>query len=266
MRLPYFFIYIPFLYLFLILLIPIIVLIWEGLSKIPYDFFYIATQPMAIFSYQTTLLAALIATIANAIFGLILAWILCRYDFPGKRVLDIAIDLPFALPTSVAGLTLSNIYGDKGVIGAIFNYYNVKLTFNFYGIIIAMIFVSFPFMVRTLQPVIQEIEKELEEAAWALGASSWQTFWLIIFPPLIPAIFTGIALAFSRAIGEYGSIVIISSNIPYQDLTTSVLIAQKLEQYDYKSATIIGTVILFISFFILLIINLLQLWSKSYAK
>nr|WDA98855.1 sulfate transport system permease protein [Sciadococcus taiwanensis] len=256
----------PFYICFLILLTPISVLLWEGLSKIPYDFVEVAIHPIAISSYRITLFTALIATLINTLFGLILAWILVRYEFPGKKILDIAIDLPFALPTSVAGLTLSNIYGDKGIIGSIFNFYNIKLAFNFYGIIIAMVFVSLPFIVRTLQPVIQQIEKDIEEAAWALGASAWQTFWFIIFPPLIPAIFTGIALGFSRAVGEYGSVVIISSNIPYQDLTTSVLIAQKLEQYDYKGATIIGTVILLISFIILLVINLLQLWSKSHAK
>nr|WDB00561.1 sulfate transport system permease protein [Cavernulicola chilensis] len=256
----------PFLYLLVILIIPITTLLVEGIIKMPYEFFEIATQQIALSSYKITLYTALLATIINTLFGLILAWILVRYEFPGKGILDVSIDLPFALPTSVAGLTLSNIYGEKGIIGGILKIFGIQLTFNVPGIIIAMTFVSLPFMVRTLQPIIQEIEKEIEEAAWALGASTWQTFWFIIFPQLIPTILTGVALTFSRAIGEYGSIVIISSNIPYQDLTTSVLIAQKLEQYDYVGATIIGTVILFISFIILFIINLLQLWSKLYAK
>nr|WDA99047.1 sulfate transport system permease protein [Gronococcus sybilensis] len=259
------FIYLPFLYLFVILIIPTLTLLWEGLKIIPNNFLLIATQPIAISSYKITLLAASVAVIVNTCFGLIISWILARYEFPGKRIMNVTIDLPFALPTSVAGLTLSNIYRDDGIVGSFLQSYNISLTENIYGIIMAMIFVSFPFMVRTIQPVIQEVEKEIEEASWVLGAFSWETFYFIILPSLLPTILTGVALSFSRAIGEYGSIVIISSNIPYKDLTTSVLVAQRLEQYDYVGATVIGIMIISLSFIILIAINLLQLWSKSYG-
>ena len=174
--------------------------------------------------------------------------------------------MPFALPTAVAGFTLATVYSDQGWIGALFLNLGVQIIFTRLGVMIAMIFVSFPFVVRTLQPVLQEMEIELEEAAWSLGASPWQSFRKVVFPPLIPALVTGITLAFSRAIGEYGSIVIVASNFPLKDLIASVLIFQNLEQYDYLGATVIGTVVLLLSLILLFSIHFLQSWNQNYKN
>lgn len=258
--------FLSFFYFAFILLLPIFSLL-KIISETSFDeFFKKATEPIALSAYSITISMAFFACIFNLIFGFILAWVLVRYNFPGKKILDIAIDLPFALPTSVAGLTLATVYSEKGWIGVILAHFGIQIVFTKLGIIIAMIFVSFPFVVRTLQPILQEIEKELEEAAWSLGASSWNTFLKVVFPPLIPAILTGTTLAFSRAIGEYGSVVLISSNFPLKDLIASVLIFQYLEQYDYIGATVIGTVVLIISLFLLLTINFLQSWNQKYLK
>jgi sulfate transport system permease protein len=200
----------------------------------------------------------------NGVFGVLVAWVLVRYDFPFKRIIDAAIDLPFALPTSVAGLTLATVYSDNGWIGSLLAPFGIKVAFTRLGVGMAMIFISLPFVVRTLQPVLQEMEKDIEEAAWCLGASKWQTFWRVVLPPLFPAILTGVALGFSRAVGEYGSVVIVASNVPFKDLIASVLIIQRLEQYDYSGATVIGTVLLLISLLILLAINALQAWGRRY--
>jgi len=254
------------LYLFVMLILPILILLSKASEELFDNFFSVASNPVAISAYLTTLTIALISSLINGFFGLILAWILVRYNFKGKRLIDAAIDLPFALPTSVAGLTLATIYGDQGWIGQYFEIYNIKIAFTKIGVCIAMIFVSFPFVIRTIQPSLQEIDKELEEAAWSLGASNWITFWRIIFPALTPTLLTGIALSFSRAIGEYGSVVIIASNIPFRDLTTPVLIFQKLEQYDYTSATVIGTVILLLSLILLFFINFIQSLNQLYVK
>ena len=230
------------------------------------DFWKRATEPIALSAYYVTLSTAFIACIFNLIFGFLLAWVLVRYKFPGKKLLDSAVDLPFALPTSVAGLTLTSIYNNDGWFGPILSTLGIQVVFSRLGILIAMIFVSFPFVVRTVQPVLQELEVELEEAAWSLGASPWKTFKLILFPTLLPSFLTGMTLSFSRAIGEYGSIVIISSNFPFKDLIAPVLVFQYLEQYDYNGATIIGTVILIISLILLISINFLQSWNKKYNK
>lgn len=264
------------LYLIFMLILPILSLLntasknlmGQGLAPPPNqsNFWETATEPVALSAYTVTISMAFFASIFNAFFGFILAWILVRYNFPGKRLLDAAVDLPFALPTSVAGLTLATVYNDQGWIGSFLSNFGIQIVFTKLGILIAMIFVSFPFVVRTLQPVLQEMEIELEEAAWSLGASPWKTFQKIIFPPLIPAILTGLTLAFSRAIGEYGSIVIVSSNIPLKDLIASVLIFQNLEQYDYTRATVIGTVVLILSLMLLLGINFLQSWNQKYLK
>lgn len=253
-------------YLFVMLILPIIILLSKASEELFSNFFIIATNPVAISAYITTLIIAFISSLINGFFGLLLAWVLVRYNFPGKRIIDAAVDLPFALPTSVAGLTLATIYGDQGWIGHYFELFHIKIAFTKIGVALAMIFVSFPFVIRTVQPTLQEIDKELEEAAWSLGASNWNTFWRIIFPPLIPTLLTGMALAFSRAIGEYGSVVIIASNIPFKDLTAPVLIFQKLEQYDYTSATVIGTVILILSLCLLFIINFIQSLNQIYVK
>jgi sulfate transport system permease protein len=233
-------------------------------TESPADFWRIATSPIALATYEVTFVTALIAALINGVFGVLVAWVLVRYDFPFKRIIDAAIDLPFALPTSVAGLTLATVYSDKGWIGSLLAPFGIKVAFTRLGVGMAMIFISLPFVVRTLQPVLQEMEQEIEEAAWCLGASQFQTFWRVVLPPLMPAILTGVALGFSRAVGEYGSVVIVASNIPFKDLIASVLIIQRLEQYDYSGATVIGTVLLLLSLLILLAINLLQAWGRRY--
>ena len=254
---------VSFFYTFLILLLPILALL-HNISEISFDVFINrAFEPVALSAYSTTLSLAFFASIINTFFGFIIAWILTRYEFPGKKLLDASIDLPFALPTSVAGLTLVTVYSDQGWIGRYFKDFDIQIVFTKLGVIVAMIFVSFPFVVRSIQPVLQEIEKELEEVAWSLGASSWETFKRVVFPTLLPATLTGSTLAFSRSIGEYGSIVIISSNFPFKDLITSVLIFQSLEQYDYIGAIVIGTVVLLISLVLLLSINFFQSWKAS---
>ena len=254
------------LYFVFMLIFPILSLLNTASKNLFFNFWETATEPVALSAYTVTISMAFFASIFNTFFGFILAWVLVRYNFPGKRLLDAAVDLPFALPTSVAGLTLATVYNDQGWIGSFLSSFGIQIVFTKLGILIAMIFVSFPFVVRTLQPVLQEMEIELEEAAWSLGASPWKTFQKIIFPPLIPAILTGLTLAFSRAIGEYGSIVIVSSNIPLKDLIASVLIFQNLEQYDYTRATVIGTVVLLLSLILLLGINFLQSWNQKYLK
>lgn len=254
---------ITFCYSFFILLLPIISLI-NKLSEISFEtFIKKALEPVAISAYSTTISMAFLACLINTIFGFIIAWILTRYNFPGKKWIDASIDLPFALPTSVAGLTLVTVYSDQGWIGSVLKDFGVQVVFTKIGVVIAMIFVSFPFVVRSIQPVLQEMEKELEEVAWSLGASPWKTFKRVVFPTLLPATLTGSTLAFSRSIGEYGSIVIISSNFPFKDLIASVLIFQSLEQYDYIGATIIGTVALSISLILLLSINFFQSLSTN---
>jgi sulfate transport system permease protein len=197
--------------------------------------------------------------------GTLIAWVLVRYSFPGKKLIDAAVDLPFALPTSVAGLVLATVYSDNGWIGQFFTPFGIKIAFTRVGVFIAMLFISLPFVVRTLQPVMQEMERETEEAAWSLGASQFQTFFKVLLPPLMPPILTGIALGFSRAVGEYGSVVIISSSIPFKDLIAPILVFQRLEQYDYVGATVVGTVLLMASLFLLLLINALQQWGRRYS-
>ncbi|MBD1860161.1 MULTISPECIES: sulfate ABC transporter permease subunit CysT [Trichocoleus] len=251
-------------YLTIMLLLPVAALIAKASTEKPADFWRIATSPVALATYNVTFVTALIAALINAVFGVLISWVLVRYDFPFKRIIDAAIDLPFALPTSVAGLTLATVYSDNGWIGSLLAPFGIKVAFTRLGVAVAMIFISLPFVVRTLQPVLQDMEKEVEEASWSLGASQFQTFRRVVLPPLMPAILTGVALGFSRAVGEYGSVVIVASNVPFKDLIASVLIIQRLEQYDYSGATVIGTVLLGISLLILLAINLLQAWGRRY--
>lgn len=251
-------------YMALMLILPVSALILKASTEKPADFWRIATSPIALSTYDVTFVTALIASLINGVFGVLIAWVLVRYDFPFKRIIDAAIDLPFALPTSVAGLTLATVYSDKGWIGSLVAPFGIKIAFTRLGVGIAMIFISLPFVVRTLQPVLQEMEHEIEEAAWSLGATQWQTFWRVVLPPLMPAILTGVSLGFARAVGEYGSVVIVAASIPFQDLISSVLIIQRLEQFDYSGATVIGTVLLFFSLLILIGINLLQSWGRRY--
>jgi len=252
------------LYLTIMLFLPMAALLLKASTKNPIEFWQIATSSVALSAYEVTFVTALIAAALNGIFGTLVAWVLVRYDFPLKRIIDAAVDLPFALPTSVAGLTLATVYSQNGWVGSLFAPFGIKIAFTRLGVAVAMIFISLPFVVRTLQPVLQEMDQQIEEAAWSLGASDQQTFWRVILPPLMPAILTGVALGFSRAVGEYGSVVIVASNIPYKDLIAAVLIFQRLEQYDYAGATVIGTVLLGISLLILLAINLLQAWGRRY--
>ncbi|MBD2176210.1 sulfate ABC transporter permease subunit CysT [Pseudanabaena sp. FACHB-1998] len=266
---------ITFTYLAFLLILPIIALIVKSVSEPFESFWKTATSPLALSSYEVTFVTAFAAAAINGVFGTLIAWVIVRYDFFGKRFLEAVVDLPFALPTAVAGLTLATVYSEKGwlgslfaangVIGALFPPTGIKMAFSRIGVWLAMMFISLPFIVRTVQPVLTELEKEIEEAAWSLGASKFQTFMQVILPPLTPAILTGVALGFSRAVGEYGSTVIIASNTPFKDLITPVLIFQRLEQYDYVGATVIGFVMLLISFVSLLAINLLQAWSKRYG-
>ncbi|MEH2393757.1 MAG: sulfate ABC transporter permease subunit CysT [Nostoc sp.] len=251
-------------YLTVMLFIPIAAMFLKASTEPPARFWAIATSEIALATYNVTFFTAIFAALLNGVFGTLIAWVLVRYDFPLKRLIDATVDLPFALPTSVAGLTLATVYSDNGWIGSLLAPLGIKVSFTRTGVAVAMIFISLPFVVRTVQPVLQEMEHEIEEAAWCLGASQWQTFWKIILPPLFPTILTGIALGFSRAVGEYGSTVIISSNTPFQDLIAPVLIFQRLEQYDYSGATVIGIVLLSISLVLLLAINFLQAWARRY--
>lgn len=216
-------------------------------------------QPIVMNACRMTLGTALLATLLNGVLGMIIAWILVRLDFPGKRALDMAVDLPFALPTSVGGLTLMIVYSDRGWLGPICQRFGVRIAFTRLGVLLAMMFVSFPFIVRTVQPLLSHFERDLEEAAWCLGASPWMTFWWVIFPYLASALVTGATLAFSRAISEYGSIVLVAANIPHRDLVVSVLIFQRLEQYDHQGALSIAVLMLGISFSIVLTINSIQM-------
>ncbi|WP_410174631.1 sulfate ABC transporter permease subunit CysT [Nostoc commune] len=251
-------------YLTVMLFIPIIAMFLKASTEPPARFWAIATSDIALATYNVTFVTAIFAALLNGVFGTLIAWVLVRYDFPFKRLIDATVDLPFALPTSVAGLTLATVYSDNGWLGSLLAPLGIKVAFTRTGVAVAMIFISLPFIVRTVQPVLQEMEREIEEASWCLGASQWQTFWKVILPPLFPTILTGVALGFSRAVGEYGSTVIISSNTPYQDLIAPVLIFQRLEQYDYSGATVIGIVLLSISLVLLLAINFLQAWARRY--
>ena len=245
-------------YLGFLLVLPVSVLIKYSSQALFSDFWRLATTAKALSAYKVTLSLALFAATINGCFGFLVAWILVRYNFPGKKLIDSIVDFPFALPTSVAGLTLMTIYNPNGWIGRWASQMGISLMYNRTGIALAMLFVSFPFVVRTVQPVLQALDPELEEAAWSLGASPLKTFWKVIVPPVFPSFLTGITLAFSRALGEYGAVVVVSSNMPYNDLLVSVLIFQNLEQYEYLTATVIGTVFLFLAGIVLLSVNWFQ--------
>jgi len=208
---------------------------------------------------------ALIGAAVNVVFGVPVAWVLVRYNFPGKRVVDAIVDLPFALPTAVAGISLAALYAKNGWVGQIFNWFGIKIAFTPAGIVVALIFIGLPFVVRTVQPVIEEIDKEVEEAAATLGATRFQTIRKVILPSLLPAILTGFALAFARAAGEYGSVIFIAGNIPYVSEIAPLLITIRLEEFNYAGATAIATVMLAVSFLMLFVINLIQAWTRRYA-
>jgi len=251
-------------YLSAIVLIPIAGLFLKTLEISPADFWRLATTDRALAAYELTFGASLVAALANALFGTILAWVLVRYEFPGKRFIDALVDFPFALPTAVAGLTLANLFAGNGWLGRWLVPLGVQGAFTPLGVIIALTFVGMPFAVRTLQPVLENLEREVEEAAATLGASRVRTFFSIIAPTLLPTIITGFALAFARAVGEYGSIVFISGNLPFKTEIAPYLIVMRLEEYDYTGAVALAVVLMVISFATLYIINWLENWSSRF--
>ena len=253
-------------YLSLIVLIPLSALIFKTAGLTWAEFIVVVTEPRVVASYKVTFGAALLAAFVNVIFGALLAWVLVRYRFPGRRIVDALIDLPFALPTAVAGITLATIYSPNGWMGRYLEPLGIKVAFTPLGITLAMIFIGLPFVVRTVQPVMEDIEVELEEAAACLGASRFQTMQRVIVPTLLPSILTGFSLAFARGVGEYGSIIFIAGNMPMISEITPLLIITKLEQFDYQGATAIACVMLLASFLILLVVNLLQRWSRRFAE
>jgi sulfate transport system permease protein len=250
-------------YLGLIALIPLSTILLKSAGMGWTRFWHVALSPRVLAAYKLSVGASLAAAAINSIFGFIVAWALSRYEFPAKGVADALVDMPFALPTSVAGITLTSIYAQNGTIGRLFAPLGIKIAFTPLGVIVALTFIGLPFVVRTVQPVLQDLEVELEEAAATLGASRMQTFWRVIGPATMPALITGFALAFARALGEYGSVVFIAGNVPMHTEVVPLLIMTKLEEFDYQGATAIALVMLVLSFTMLFMINLLQRWSAS---
>jgi sulfate/thiosulfate transport system permease protein len=250
------------LYLSLIVLIPLSAAFIKTATLTWPQFWDAVTAPRVLASYRLSFGASLIAAAVNAFFGLIVAWVLVRYSFPGKKVVDALVDLPFALPTAVAGIALTAIYAKNGWIGSLLEPLGIQVSFTPLGVLVALVFIGLPFVVRTVQPVIEDIEGELEEAAATLGADRWQTFRRVIFPALVPALMTGFTLAFARAVGEYGSVIFIAGNMPMVSEITPLIIITKLEQYDYAGATAVAVVMLVFSFLLLLLINYLQWLSR----
>ncbi|CAM8643946.1 CysU ABC-type sulfate transport system, permease component [Comamonadaceae bacterium] len=251
------------LYLALIVLLPLTALIFKTFTLTWDQFVSAVASPRVIASYQLTFGASFLAALFNAFFGLLVAWVLVRYQFPGKRIIDALVDLPFALPTAVAGISLTALLAGNGWIGSLLEPYGIQLAFNRNGVVIALIFIGLPFVVRTVQPVLEDAEKELEEAATCLGATRWQTFRYVIFPTIAPALLTGFAMAFARGVGEYGSVIFIAGNMPMISEITPLIIIGKLEQYDYAGATAVATVMLLASFVMLMVINALQAWQRK---
>jgi sulfate transport system permease protein len=252
-------------WLCLIVLVPLSALVLRTFT-LSWDQFWVAvTSPRVLAAYRLTFGASLLAALVNVVFGLLVAWVLVRYRFPGKRVVDALVDLPFALPTAVAGISLTALLAGNGWIGQYLEPLGIQLAFNPNGVVIALIFIGLPFVVRTVQPVLEEAEKELEEAAMCLGATRLQTFTKVIFPSIAPALMTGFAMAFARAIGEYGSVIFIAGNMPMVSEIVPLIIIGKLEQYDYAGATAVAVVMLFFSFLLLLVINALQAWQRKRA-
>ncbi len=250
-------------YLSLIVLIPLSALAFKTFTLTWDQFMQATTSPRVLASYRLTFGASLLAATVNVVFGLLVAWVLVRYEFFGKKFIDALVDLPFALPTAVAGISLTALLASNGWIGQLLEPFGIQLAFKPSGVVIALIFIGLPFVVRTVQPVLEDTEKELEEAASCLGATRWQTFTRVIFPAIAPALLTGFAMAFARSIGEYGSVIFIAGNMPMLSEITPLLIISKLEQYDYAGATAIALVMLVISFVLLLVINALQAWQRK---
>ena len=250
-------------YLSLIVLLPLSAVLLKTTALTLRQFFAIILEPRVLASFKLSFGAALIAAAINAVFGLLLAWCLVRYRFPGKKLVDALVDLPFALPTAVAGIALTALYAPNGWLGSLLEPYGIKVAFTRLGVLVALIFIGLPFVVRTVQPILEDLEIELEEAATCLGAQRWQTFARVLLPVLTPALLTGFALAFARAVGEYGSVIFIAGNMPMVSEIAPLMIITKLEQYDYSGATAIALAMLAVSFSLLLAINLLQGWQAS---
>ena len=253
-------------YLALLVLIPVSMVFLNSTSIGFTKFWEIASSERVLASLKISFGTSFLAAMVNVIFGLLIAWVLVRYTFPGKKIMDGLIDLPFALPTAVAGISLTTLYAQNGWIGKLFAPLGIKISYTPLGITIALIFISFPFVVRTVQPVLQSIDPEVEEAAACLGATRFQTFCKVIVPELLPAVITGFALAFARALGEYGSVVFISDNMPMKTEITPLLIRTKLEQYDYAGGTAVAAIMLVLSFIMLLLINVFQWWASNRHK
>ncbi len=251
-------------YLGLIVLIPLAAVFWKTSTLTWPEFWQTITMPTAMASYRLTFGASFCAALVNVFFGLIVAWVLVRYEFFGKKIVDALVDLPFALPTAVAGITLAALYSQNGWIGQLLTPLGIKVANTQIGIFIALTFIGLPFIVRTVQPILEDLDPELEEAASSLGANRWQIFWRVILPMLTPALLTGFALAFARALGEYGSVIFIAGNIPMQTQITPVIIMGELDMFDYAKATAIAVVMLVVSFVLLLAINVLQWWANRH--
>jgi sulfate transport system permease protein len=249
-------------YLSLIVLIPLSAVLFKTMDMTWGDFWETVTDDRVVASYKLSIGASLAGALINCVFGFIVAWVLVRYTFPGKRIIDALVDLPFALPTAVAGIALTQIYSVNGWIGKLVEPLGIKIAYTPLGIIIALTFIGLPFVVRTVQPILQELDREVEEAAVSLGARRWKTFIRVIFPEVLPALITGTAIAFARGLGEYGSVVFIAGNMPYKTEITPLLIMTKLEQFDYAGATAIALVMLIFSFTMLFIVNYLQ-WRSN---
>lgn len=251
-------------YLGLIVLIPLSAVFWKTSELTWSEFWHVITMPQAMASYRLTFGASFLAALVNAVFGLIVAWVLVRYNFFGKKIVDALVDLPFALPTAVAGITLALLYSHNGWIGQLLEPLGIKVANTRLGVFVALTFIGLPFIVRTVQPILEDLDPELEEAAASLGANRWQIFWRVIFPMLAPALLTGFALAFARALGEYGSVIFIAGNIPMKTVITPLLIMGELDMFDYAKATALAVVMLVVSFVLLLTINVLQWWTNRY--
>ncbi len=249
-------------YLSLIVLIPLAVLVWRASALGIDGIWQVATTPRVLAALRVSFFISAAAALVNVVFGAIVAWVLVRYDFPGKRILDAAVDLPFALPTAVAGIALAALYATNGWIGALFAPWGIKIAFTPLGIFIALVFIGLPFVVRTVQPVLQDFEREVEEASATLGAGRGQTVFRVVLPALVPALLTGGALAFARAVGEYGSVIFIAGNMPFVSEIAPLLIVTRLEEFDYAGASAIATVMLVISFAALLVINSIQAFGR----
>ena len=253
------------LYLSIIVLIPLVALLTKTFSLTWVQFWEAVAAPRVLAAYKLTFGASLLAACVNLVFGLLIAWVLVRYQFPGKKIADALVDLPFALPTAVAGISLTALLAGNGWVGRYLEPLGIELAFRPGGVVVALIFIGLPFVVRTVQPVLEDAEQELEEAATSLGASRWQIFTKVILPSITPALLTGFAMAFARALGEYGSVIFIAGNVPMVSEITPLIIIGKLEQYDFAGATAVAVVMLVIAFVMLLVINLLQAWQRRHA-